>query len=132
MAYIVVSTKSSSDRVCRVWKPGHTFRVGDVLYRADNDQTWALASLTDLSKFDSWLVTAIDADWFEVPSIKGCISIPNHGFGDDGTLIFMDWRVDGKITIDNPPIGAKRLILGKIVNKNTIDYDPDYTFMTVS
>lgn len=132
MAYIILSTKSSSDRVSRVWLNGHTFHVGDVLFRANNDQTWSLASLTDLTKFDSWIVTAADTGWFEVPSVRGAISMPNHGLGADGSLLLMDWRVDGKTTTDIPPVGARRYILGKIINPNFIDYSPENTFVTVA
>ena len=126
------STSSQRGRVTRIQMPGHTFVVGDVLFRDANDTTWEDASLIDLAKFDHWLVVAVGPDWFEIPSIRGNITVPGHGWGGDGELFYLDWRIDGRVTGDDPPVGARRYILGRVVNINTIDYSPENSFMVVT
>ena len=110
----------------RVYLPGHTFEVGQVLFRDTNGVNWELASLLgNLEKFDIWTVVAVGLDWFEIPKARGNIVVPNHGWGTTGELLFLDWRVAGKLTLDLPPAGALRNYNCSIVDENTINWDPE-------
>jgi hypothetical protein len=88
--------------------------------------------LTDLTRFGDDLVVAVGVDWFELAIIRGQITVPNHGLGVAGNLLLQDWRVNGATTTDEPTaVGSRRRIMGRIIDANTIDYSPEYSFREV-
>jgi len=109
----------------RIYLPGHTFEIEQVLFRNSNGIDWGLASLIDLARFDIWTVVAIGSDWFEIPKTRGNIYVPNHGWGAIGELLFLDWRKDGWLTLDLPPAGALRSYNCSIVDSDRINWDPE-------
>jgi hypothetical protein len=122
---------SVQSRVDRFHLANHTFVVGNVLFRDQNDSVWHLASLINLARFDSWLVTAVGPGWFEIPNVRGSIKVLNHGFGNDGSILYLDWRINGNATTDSPSSGQRRFVLGRIVNENCIDWSPASGFTEV-
>jgi hypothetical protein len=109
----------------RIYLPGHTFEIEQVLFRHENGIDWDLASLIDLNFFDIWTVVGIGSDWFEIPKTRGNIYVPNHNWGTIGELFFLDWRRNGWLTKDLPPAGALRSYNCSIVDENRINWDPE-------
>jgi hypothetical protein len=122
---LIDAPTQESGMVERIYLPGHSFEVGNVLFRDLNGAVWDLASLLNLARFDIWTVTAVGQDWFEVPRARGNITVPKHGWGITGELLFLDWRVNGKLTLDLPAAGELRSYNCSVVDENTINWDPE-------
>ncbi|MGL5059036.1 MAG: hypothetical protein ACRC62_03555 [Microcoleus sp.] len=126
----LVAPAIAQSRVQRITSVAHTFLVGDILHRTATG--YELASLTDLTKFDDKIVVAVGTDWLELPIARGLYTVPSHGLGTMGDLLFQSWTVSGKTTTTAPPVGSRQRIMGRVIDVNTIDYNPEYSFREVT
>ncbi len=124
----IESAPQPEGMVDRIFLPNHHFEVEQVLYTDKNRTVWGLASLINLDNWGNLVVLAAGPDWFEIPRLHGNFTMQNHGLGQTGELLFLDWRVDGKLTLDEAPSGERRCYICRVADDNTIEWNGDVYF----
>jgi len=115
------TTVSSGVSIKKTVTESNSFSAGNVVYRS--------GSVTDLSKSDLDYTAEV---WGVIESASGAnfslvthgeLSLPSHGLGSDGDVLYVSETTGGLMTTTEPTLGISKPV-GFVLDSNTIHVSP--------